>query len=123
MGKFRQLIENLKMPTTGWAFFLLAESMDILTSVIGSMRGFEESNPFTRAPVTHEFVLSKGIAVKLCYLAAMLIASKVAYDSFKKMDVVVARAMASIPFFYYGVQTLGVAVIPNLLLIFGYGAP
>ena len=120
----RKALQQFELPLKAALFCIFTNFLDVVTSYIGSVRmGIEEGNPFVRTPFTHIYILEKGIAHKGIYMVAFLIVATIIYLSVKPVNEKAALVASSFFFYFWGLECLLTAVIPNLLFIFNWYAP
>ena len=119
----KNLTERLKSKPVllaALAFCILMQTADTISS-LGFSLAFEEKNPFVRDAL-HQFVLTKGIIVKLMAFGAFGVISLALWQGFKRYSEMLADFFCSLPFWYWGVAVMD-AVVTNMLLKMGYWVP
>ncbi len=118
----KRWLEDRRFGVVSFCYFLVTEALDLVSSVLPMPPDAQEMNPFTR-DAQHHFMLGRGIAVKLLIAVALMTFAGSLYYGLKSWSRQLALFAFSVPFIYYGTDVLLNAVLPNLLMSFGWHQP
>ena len=106
-----------------WIAAIIANSCDVLSSMLPFPAGFEEQNPFARHPENHMFWPYHGIVLKLVFLAYYFILTGLVFNALEKTSKEWATAIAGSLLIYAIVLGPMEAAINNFFNHMGWYVP